>query len=240
MAGALEGCMIYLPCYITLGKNGSQQCVQLTVGAVRLGSAFVALGLFHIDGESRPSPTAANAGRWVAVLSVQTGIWHTLVAIGRLRKSMGDIMKTNNVKVLRWVLMISMLLSGCGPGQFLGPTITPSPTSTLTPTITPSPTPTQTSTPTITVTPTPVCSITNGDWVSEEFVFGVSDCKITYITLIFGTIGAPFYEPLASDEIVIVDKKFDFSKSDADGTGEYTFSGEFDSDVHAHGKLTVT
>jgi hypothetical protein len=48
---------------------------------------------------------------------------------------------------------MSLIVSSCGPGQFLGPTITASPTSTPTPTITPSPTPTLT--PTITPTPTP-------------------------------------------------------------------------------------
>jgi len=49
-------------------------------------------------------------------------------------------------------IVISLLASSCGPGQFLGPTITPSPTFTPTPTITPSPTPTLT--PTITPTST--------------------------------------------------------------------------------------
>jgi len=55
------------------------------------------------------------------------------------------------------LVMISLLVSSCGPGQLFGPTITPSPTPTLTPTITPTPTltPTPTSTPTPTITPTP-------------------------------------------------------------------------------------
>jgi len=54
------------------------------------------------------------------------------------------------------LVVISSLVSSCGPGQLFGPTITPSPTATLTPTVTPSPTltPTRTSTPTPTITPT--------------------------------------------------------------------------------------
>jgi len=60
------------------------------------------------------------------------------------------------------LVVISLLVSSCGPGQLFGPTITPSPTATLTPTITPSPTltrtPTSTPTPTITPTPTPVAA----------------------------------------------------------------------------------
>jgi hypothetical protein len=50
------------------------------------------------------------------------------------------------------LLAVSLLLSGCGPGQLLGPTLTPTPTPTLTPT--PTSTPTQTATPTPTPTPT--------------------------------------------------------------------------------------
>jgi hypothetical protein len=60
--------------------------------------------------------------------------------------------------------MVLLFLTGCGPGQLFGPTITPTPTSTptftptptptLTPTITPSPT--ATLTPTITPTPTAI------------------------------------------------------------------------------------
>ena len=47
-------------------------------------------------------------------------------------------------------LLLSFLMSACGPGQLFGPTITPSPTFTLTP----SPTSTPTLTPTATSTPT--------------------------------------------------------------------------------------
>jgi len=55
------------------------------------------------------------------------------------------------------VFMFNLLLSGCGPGQLLGSTVTPQPTTTDTPTFTPSPTATQTQTqtPTPTITPSP-------------------------------------------------------------------------------------
>ena len=55
------------------------------------------------------------------------------------------------------ILTVSLLISGCGPGQFLGPTITATPTPTLTSTLTNTPTSTQTpsATPTITPSPTP-------------------------------------------------------------------------------------
>ena len=59
-------------------------------------------------------------------------------------------------------LLLSLLLSACGPGQLFGPTITPSPTLTLTPTPTSTPTSTPTVTPTLTPTPTstpePACT----------------------------------------------------------------------------------
>ncbi|MHB1355860.1 MAG: hypothetical protein ACYCZF_07765 [Anaerolineae bacterium] len=62
------------------------------------------------------------------------------------------------------VLVLGLVVSGCGPGQLLGPTLTTTPTRTLTSTptatrtLTPTPTsthtPTNTSTPTITPSPT--------------------------------------------------------------------------------------
>jgi hypothetical protein len=52
-------------------------------------------------------------------------------------------------------LTISLVMSGCGPGQLLGPTITPSPTNTPPPTPTSTPTPTFTLTLTPTLTPSP-------------------------------------------------------------------------------------
>jgi len=74
--------------------------------------------------------------------------------------------KPKNQKTIRNCLLsivtVSLLVSGCGPGQLFGPTLTPTPTTTLTPTLTPTPTltltPTLTFTPTITPTPTPVAA----------------------------------------------------------------------------------
>ena len=56
------------------------------------------------------------------------------------------------------LLVVFLATTGCGPGQFLGPTITPIPTDTPTPTATSSPTPTQppTITPTVTARPTQI------------------------------------------------------------------------------------
>jgi len=76
---------------------------------------------------------------------------------------------------------VSLSLTGCGPGQLFGPTVTPSPTLTSTPTITPKPTltptitpsPTPTFTPTITPTPTAIPAqgtpIASKDWEVTVF-----------------------------------------------------------------------
>jgi hypothetical protein len=53
------------------------------------------------------------------------------------------------------VLLLSLVISGCAPGQIFGPTVTPTPTNTPTPTSTNTPIPpTATDTPTPTNTPT--------------------------------------------------------------------------------------
>ncbi|MGD0174961.1 MAG: hypothetical protein ABSC61_11145 [Anaerolineales bacterium] len=53
------------------------------------------------------------------------------------------------------ILVMSLVISGCGPGKLFGPALTPTPTitPTQTPTITPSQTPTQTPSPTSTPVP---------------------------------------------------------------------------------------
>src|SRR5271157_6053332 len=65
-------------------------------------------------------------------------------------------MNTNQRITILFLLLISLLVSGCSTGQFFGPTATSTPT--LTPTSTPLPTstPTLTLTPTLTPTNTPV------------------------------------------------------------------------------------
>lgn len=81
--------------------------------------------------------------------------WHFHQVIDKLNQvrtigCAGGILNTNNLKISVCILIMSILLSSCGSGQFLGPTITP----TLTPTLTPTFTPTSTSTPEPTHTPT--------------------------------------------------------------------------------------
>jgi hypothetical protein len=97
-----------------------------------------------------------------------------------------------------YLLGLSLLISGCGPGQLFGPTVTP--TSTPTPT----PTPTQTPTPTPTATPTPVAFEMN------EFVQGVEEWAITVFsatnagTSIERTVGLQTY----SSEVTKPDTHF--------------------------------
>jgi hypothetical protein len=60
----------------------------------------------------------------------------------------------NRIKTSWLWAMICVLLVSCGPGQMLGPTLTPTATVSLTPTQTVTPSPTNTPTPTATATPT--------------------------------------------------------------------------------------
>ena len=62
--------------------------------------------------------------------------------------------------MLVFFLSFSLLLSACGPGQALGPTLTPSPTFTFTPTSTSTSTPTFTPTLTPTFTPSATATLT--------------------------------------------------------------------------------
>ena len=63
-------------------------------------------------------------------------------------------MNTKHKTIAILVLVMSLVMSGCGPGQLLGPTFTSTPTFTLTPTTTI--TPTFTPQPTLTFTPSPI------------------------------------------------------------------------------------
>jgi len=58
-------------------------------------------------------------------------------------------------KAIVVIILVSFLLSACGPGQALGPTLTSTSTNTSTPTATNTPTATSTCTPTATSTSTP-------------------------------------------------------------------------------------
>jgi len=143
-------------------------------------------------------------------------------------------MKTNSCSIC--FLIISILVSGCGPRHLLGPTITPSPASTPTPTIIPSPT--STSIPTATLTPTPSCSVENGEWSGNGISFKISNCTITSTSYLFNDATGRFYFVMRDDQIVILDNKFNLSKKE--GNGDYLVSGVFDSNSHAHGKATWT
>lgn len=91
--------------------------------------------------------------------------------------------RRRSLKPLGFLLagLLSMLLisSGCGPGQLLGPTVTPSPTFTATPTSTPAPTPTP--------TPPPV-AVT--DWKSVALSSVCLDIQETF-TNIEGDFSVP-------------------------------------------------
>ena len=63
------------------------------------------------------------------------------------------------ISVVLLVLGLSLIISGCGPGQLFGPTKTPTPTNT----------PTLTNTPTATITPTPTPLVCE-DSISSEIL----------------------------------------------------------------------
>ena len=105
-------------------------------------------------------------------------------------------------------LIINLIISGCGPGQLLGPTLTLTPT--ITPTFTPSATPTVTFTPTPTLTPTPSCSVQNGVWSGEVVVFAVYNCAITDVEFFINT-GNGFLEVSMNNSIPIVNDEFQSS-----------------------------
>jgi hypothetical protein len=68
-------------------------------------------------------------------------------------------MKIQYKAISIFILIFSLLLSGCAPGQIFGATVTPTPSITTTPTLTPIPTETPTLPPTL--TPTPVIKTFN-------------------------------------------------------------------------------
>ena len=148
-------------------------------------------------------------------------------------------------------VLLSLLVTSCGPGQLFGPTVTPTSTPTLTPTNTPSPTitpsPTSTLTPTVTpsLTPTPSCSVKSGKWTSNEMVngflpgplltFSVRNCQVTQVQIVsFPAPGELFWMPIDTP-IPILDAKFSYT--DSSGMGEFTLEGTFDSEITASGTL---
>ena len=102
-------------------------------------------------------------------------------------------MKTKSKSIIICILILGLLVSGCGPGQVFGPTITPSPTITAksTPTFTPTssstitltPMPTNTPTLTPTLTPTPRIPLSGENikqWQIIQTLGGVSGVVIAF------------------------------------------------------------
>jgi hypothetical protein len=127
------------------------------------------------------------------------------------------------------ILVMSLVMSGCGPGQMFGPTVTPTPTltptstltPTATPTFTPSATPTVTYTPTPTLTPTLSCSVQNGEWSGKGVSFTVENCVITSANFLFAN-GDQFTMRFWIEDIPIVDDKFQSYEATMEFSGTFT------------------
>ncbi|HAV78316.1 MAG TPA: hypothetical protein DCX53_13295 [Anaerolineae bacterium] len=106
-------------------------------------------------------------------------------------------------------LVLMFFLSGCGPGEFFGPTITPPPTNTptSTPTNTPTQTPTFTPTNTITPTKTPI-PLTN---TSEP------------PGVITGRIVDPNNQPLRNITVSLLKNTKTVAETITNSSGQYTF-----------------
>jgi len=91
---------------------------------------------------------------------------------GRARYSAGGKMNAKQRNLIISILVLSLMISGCGPVQFLGPTVTPSATPTLVPTSTPIPTltrvPTSTPLPTATEVPPTQMPASLGEVISYK------------------------------------------------------------------------
>jgi len=159
-------------------------------------------------------------------------------------------MNTKQQTIAILVLVMSLVLSACGPGQVFGPTITPTPTLTSTPTITPtlapSATPTVTFTPTSTLTPTPSCTVQNGDWSGDFSDFKVDNCTITSASFtIQANGGGTDTITLIKQSIPIANNEFQYSFT-TQNTGAFAnsqtnmvFSGTFSSPTEFKGILQL-
>ena len=87
-------------------------------------------------------------------------------------------MRRNRRAIPIYFFTLCLLVSGCGPGQIFGPTITPTPTITLTPTTTRTQTPTLTSTltstPAFTDTPTPTPRMSPNTALFDSYFFMIN------------------------------------------------------------------
>lgn len=95
-------------------------------------------------------------------------------------------MKTKQLTPIVLFLLLSIFFSGCGPGQVLGPTMTPTFTVTPTYTKTPTFTPTNTSTPIPTNTSTPLPTSTATPTITPTAV-GSGLGKITFVQMLEGS-----------------------------------------------------
>jgi hypothetical protein len=156
-------------------------------------------------------------------------------------------MKTKFYYLVILAILFSAVLSACGPGQLLGPTLTPTPTNTATqsPTFTPTITFTPTSTPTFapTDTPAPACMPINGEWKSNEtskpwgpiLTFTIRDCKIVSLQIWTYPVPGELMPWSGTTDIVISEDQF--SHDVVTETGTFTIQGAFDSPTSGHGSF---
>lgn len=148
------------------------------------------------------------------------------------------------------MLLLSLLISACGPGQLFGPTFTPTPTitptstSTLTPTATLTPTQTLTPTATLTRTPRPTPIVYDGRWSGRtsaggKVIFDVVKNKISSLTVNFhltitnGTCDVSIKVDVPSG-LDITNKMFNIDASDV------KVVGAFDSATTASGTVIAS
>jgi hypothetical protein len=89
-------------------------------------------------------------------------------------------------------LVVSAIISSCGPGQLLGPTLTPTPTNTLT--LLPSPTFTPTPLPTATPTPVTFTNDLSYSWEVSSIILPQGETNTIAVT--FTPVGSEIVEKL--------------------------------------------
>lgn len=127
-----------------------------------------------------------------------------------------------------FLLVAILMLSGCGPGQFLGPTLTPTPTFTSTPTLTPTLTPS----PTPTLTPTPGVGVAVAGTKYQVVLLKVSRA---FTLSDHSTFNASTYTPKAGYAFLVVDVTI----SKLDKAGEMTIASNQAAIVDESGVITT-
>jgi len=151
-------------------------------------------------------------------------------------------MNTKQRTVAICFLAMSMLISGCGPGQLFGPTVTPTPTPTSTPTRTPTPKPT--ATPTSTPKPT-LDGVWTGTTSQEKAIsFRVVDNTVESLEIGYNVEGANCtvgtetkFGPGLSG--LITENKFSLEIPGLSGQ-KYTITGSFNDFNSASGDLQIS